>query len=169
MKKLAFLLIPVLLFITNTTNAGMWIPDSSKVYSFKLESFSRYELHPKDKRWIESLIANLSKSGSVKSHFVFIRTDLELFLNEEPLNIGVYVNAHNNEQFLAFEKKRQRFIIDFKNEEVFIPSLGGLSLHPHPSGQFVVIVQPVLTELDGVFVTGGNRNPDFENNHVSWY
>jgi hypothetical protein len=169
MKKLAFLLIPVLLTLTITANAGMWFPDSSKVYSLKVESFSKYKLCMADKRWIKSLLDNLSKSGSLKSHFIFVRTNLELFLNEKPLSVDVYVNVLEDEQFLAFEEGGQRFIIDFKNEKVFIPGLGGLSLHPHISGQIIVIVEPVLTELDGVLVTGENRNPDFGKNYVSWY
>ena len=51
--------------------AGIWESDKSRVYSLRLKAFNMYELQDQDNDWINSLVENLQKRGTVKTHFIF--------------------------------------------------------------------------------------------------
>ena len=157
------------ILITSFARAGIWEPDHSKVYSFKLNPIVMYELQEQDTLWIKSLLTNLQKQGSVKGHFVFVKTDLRLYLNDEPLPITVFVNMNDTKQFLAFEKDGQRFLIDFGKRIVNMPCCGGLSFHPNKSGHYIIIVDPVSEEIGGIPISSGGKEPVFQKETVTWY
>ena len=149
--------------------AGIWESDKSRVYSLRLKAFNMYELQDQDNDWINSLIDNLQKRGTVKSHFVFVKTDLLLYLNDKIFPITVFVNKNNLKQFLAFEKDGNRFVIDFSEKTVIVPCCGGLSFHPHNNGKFVVIFDPVSKEIGGIPISSGGKEPIFKEDIVTWY
>jgi len=164
------LLIVAFLFtaLTNNTQAGTWEPNPEKVYSFDANVYTRYKLNQDDTKWIESLIKILRKHGDVQSYTVFVKTNLKLNLNENPLPSILYVSTDNNNLFLSFEDNGQKFIIDFKNQRVFIPYGGSVSFHQQHKKQFVLAVSPASNELKGVPVSSGGKKPVFKEKSVTW-
>lgn len=169
MRKIVFITVVSLIFTACLVYAGIWEPDPSKIFYFENKSFIKYNLKKKDLAWIESLIKNLRKHGSVKSYFTFVKTDLSLSLNGTPLKIPVYVNSTFNNQFLIYAKGEKKFLIDFGEREVYIPCGGGLSFHSHQGNEFIIVADPVAGELSGIPISSGGASPTFTDKYVKWH
>ncbi len=169
MKRHLLIVAFLIISLTGSVQAGTWEPNPEKVYSFDANSCTTYGQSQSDTKWIKSLLRKLRKHGAVKSHSVFLRTNLKLYLNENPLPSILYVSANNNNLFLSYKGEGQKFIIDFENQRVVIPYGGGTSFHQQHKKQFVVAVSPASNELGGVPVSSGGKKPVFKEKSVTWY
>jgi len=169
MKTLLFAILLLFTFTASPAFSGTWEPNPEKVYSLDANSYTNYELNQCNTKWIASLLKKLRKHGIVKSHTVFVKTNLKLNLNENPLPSIIYVSTDNYKLFLSYEDKGQKFIIDFENQRVFMPYGGGVSFHQQHKKQFVVAVSPAFKKLGGVPISSGVKNPVFTDKSVTWY
>ena len=154
--------------LTSNTQAGTWEPNPEKVYSFDANHYTSYGLSQSDSKWIASLLKKLRKHGTVKAYTVFVKTNLKLNLNANPLSSFVYVGTKDN-RFLSFEENSQSFMIDFENQRVFIPYGGGMSFHQQHKNQFVVAVSSASNKVRGVPISSGGKKPVFKEKSVTWY
>ncbi len=169
MKTLPLGVILLFTFIASPALSGTWEPNPAKVYSFDANSYTAYELNQNDTKWVTSLLRKLRKHGAVKTHTVFVKTNLKLYLNKSPLPSILYVSTNNKNLFLSYKGEGRKFIIDFENKRVIMPYGGGVSFHQQHKKQFVVAVNPASNKLMGVPVSSGGKKPVFNEKTVTWY
>ena len=157
----------VLLGVSLVANGGIWESTSAKVFRLDVNSIKSYNITDADDFWIQSLLKNLaSKGGRVAKYHVFIRTN-GLFRVSDRKNPGiVYINRNNPDEFITSDPV---FLVDFKKGKVDMFVFGAQSLHPDPDKKFIVIVDSLGGNLDGIPVSSSGVKPNFSGRVVTWY
>ena len=120
-------------------------------------------------RWERSLRENLGHQGD--SH-VFLVTDLVLGVDGSQQHRRVYQGRANPAQFLVVPNGHHTVLVDRDQEAIGTMGVSGLTLHPDPSGQMVVCLQPSPGDILGMPLSDRGKTaadpPTFTATRVWW-
>ncbi len=122
-------------------------------------------------KWQDSLVENLGHAGAIH---VFALTDIPLFGPGTAIEGHVYQHITSRTLFLVRPPEPSHsVIIDQVAQVIGTMGVNGVSLHPHPSGKMVVILEPTAgSGIVGVPLSDAGKTgaapPIFDGDRVSW-
>lgn len=156
-----------LLGTSTFASGGIWESDPAKIFRLDVNSIESYTMTEADELWVQSLVKNLmAKGGRVVKHYVFIRTNGTFTVSDQVSRGTVYINRDDSDEFITIDPI---FLVDFAESKLDFFVVGAKSLHPGPNKNFIVIVDAVGGELEGLPVSSGGVLPKFSGRVVTWY
>lgn len=163
-------LVLALAIVASAASAGDWHPNPDERYRLVV-SGSGNPVTEDDKRWAESLVANLRKKGGiVRSWEIAPRYPSAIVtLNEASTDYRVFRQGDRS-RYLLIERSRGResFLVDFDKKYVLaIGGIGTTTVHVHPSERFAVVIYSHAALVYGIPVSEYS-NATFEDQSASW-
>ena len=157
------------LFVSLTSYAGSWDPDTNRKYRLLMNSSDTYPISQSDRDWATSLVTRLKNNGGNISYVRVLPRleEHEVLLNDKHSTYSAYL-FDEGKAVLVYSNTGS-FLVDLERERVIALGVGGTSYFQHPSGNILVVVHTTGKNLRGVSVQGLWRNPNFDGKEVKWH
>ena len=151
--------------------AGDYQPDPTVKYTFVAQQERSEAPTATEERWVESLIANLRKSGANPSVvYRFSKSVATFAINGSREDDLVFVSRDDPDIYFVVKDQYARFIINFKTQDVSARNYGGSLFIPPSKSLCVLVLDRKDWPPGGIPITSAPENqPTFDGQSVSWH